>query len=50
MSDIEGEVSDIEDGVRDLDTETDGDGEGEENTQEEVDGEGEDLFGEGMVE
>lgn len=47
-SDLDGDISDIEGGVRDLDTETDGDGEGEANPDDE-EGDAEDLFDENMI-
>lgn len=43
-SDLDGEISDIEGGVRDLDTETDGD-----DGPADEEGEGEDLFDDNMI-
>lgn len=46
-SDIDGEISDIEGAVQDLDTETDGDG--ETGPEDEEEGEAEDLFDDNMI-
>ncbi|KAK9895445.1 hypothetical protein P389DRAFT_197504 [Cystobasidium minutum MCA 4210] len=45
-SDLDGEISDIEGGIRDLDTETDGDGE---TGPEDEDADAEDLFDDNMI-